>query len=237
MDIKPIETIYKGYRFRSRLEARWAVFFDALKMPWEYEPEGFHLPSGANYLPDFRIKNIATQSTHYYEIKPVKTECARFKEFAAEITGAAEFEREYERVSRLNEGKDYESDEWIYGPTGDYSSRIRISAAMLVGSPREAIALPYRDSGKYVLCPHCGDIFGEGWCDYYEGLDDGGGVYTNCGWCDFVVTKVSDELRPGVVCASYFHKGLTMMTQGATQAYISRMEEAINESCAERFGT
>ena len=27
-DIKPIETVYNGYRFRSRLEARWAVFFD-----------------------------------------------------------------------------------------------------------------------------------------------------------------------------------------------------------------
>jgi hypothetical protein len=29
-EIKAIETSYKGYRFRSRLEARWAVFFDAL---------------------------------------------------------------------------------------------------------------------------------------------------------------------------------------------------------------
>ena len=28
-EIKAIETVYKGYRFRSRLEARWAVFFDA----------------------------------------------------------------------------------------------------------------------------------------------------------------------------------------------------------------
>ena len=28
-EIKAIETYYKGYRFRSRLEARWAVFFDA----------------------------------------------------------------------------------------------------------------------------------------------------------------------------------------------------------------
>lgn len=28
--MKAIETRYKGYRFRSRLEARWAVFFDAL---------------------------------------------------------------------------------------------------------------------------------------------------------------------------------------------------------------
>lgn len=28
MTIKAIDTIYKGYKFRSRLEARWAVFFD-----------------------------------------------------------------------------------------------------------------------------------------------------------------------------------------------------------------
>ena len=27
--IRPIETEYRGYRFRSRFEARWAVFFDA----------------------------------------------------------------------------------------------------------------------------------------------------------------------------------------------------------------
>lgn len=53
--IKPIETIYNGYRFRSRLEARWAVFFDRLGVKYEYEPEGFHLPDGSNYLPDFRV--------------------------------------------------------------------------------------------------------------------------------------------------------------------------------------
>ena len=41
--IKAIETSYKGYRFRSRLEARWGVFFDALDIKWEYESEGFDL--------------------------------------------------------------------------------------------------------------------------------------------------------------------------------------------------
>jgi hypothetical protein len=54
--LKPIETRYKGYRFRSRLEARWAVFFDALGVAWQYEPQGFSLPSG-NYLPDFWLPN------------------------------------------------------------------------------------------------------------------------------------------------------------------------------------
>jgi hypothetical protein len=55
--IKAIETRYKGYRFRSRLEARWAVFFDALGLEWEYEKEGYELPSGS-YLPDFWFPEI-----------------------------------------------------------------------------------------------------------------------------------------------------------------------------------
>lgn len=56
-EIKPIETIYNGYRFRSRLEARWAVFFDALGVRYEYEPEGFS-NNGYSYLPDFLIYDV-----------------------------------------------------------------------------------------------------------------------------------------------------------------------------------
>ena len=78
--IRPIETIYNGYRFRSRLEARWAVFFDALGIQYEYEPEGFKLSDGTMYLPDFRIRvrwrgeycncsGIETDECVYVEIK------------------------------------------------------------------------------------------------------------------------------------------------------------------------
>ncbi len=63
--IKAIETAYKGYRFRSRLEARWAVFFDALKIKWQYELEGFAL-DGIYYLPDFFLPEYQM----YCEIKP-----------------------------------------------------------------------------------------------------------------------------------------------------------------------
>jgi hypothetical protein len=63
--IKPIETIYKGYRFRSRLEARWAVFFDEIGLKWEYEKEGFDV-DGKWYLPDFYLPFIDA----YVEIKP-----------------------------------------------------------------------------------------------------------------------------------------------------------------------
>lgn len=58
MTIKAIETRYKGYRFRSRLEARWAVFFDALKIEWEYEKEGFDLGGIGRYLPDFWLSRL-----------------------------------------------------------------------------------------------------------------------------------------------------------------------------------
>lgn len=65
MNIKPIETVYNGYRFRSRLEARWAVFFDALDIHYQYELEGWNL-SDEWYLPDFYLPDWNT----WVEIKP-----------------------------------------------------------------------------------------------------------------------------------------------------------------------
>lgn len=53
--MKAIETVYNGYRFRSRLEARWAVFFDSAGIRYQYEPEGFVLSDGTYYLPDFYL--------------------------------------------------------------------------------------------------------------------------------------------------------------------------------------
>lgn len=64
--IKPILTDYGDYRFRSRLEARWALFFDRVGIAWDYEPEGFSLPVNGRYLPDFWLP----ESACYVEIKP-----------------------------------------------------------------------------------------------------------------------------------------------------------------------
>jgi hypothetical protein len=54
MGTKIIETAYDGYLFRSRTEARWAVWFSKLGIEYEYEKEGFDL-DGVRYLPDFWI--------------------------------------------------------------------------------------------------------------------------------------------------------------------------------------
>jgi hypothetical protein len=54
--LKPIQTRYRGYAFRSRIEARYAVLFDSMKLEWEYEPQGYVLPDGTWYLPDFFVR-------------------------------------------------------------------------------------------------------------------------------------------------------------------------------------
>ncbi len=76
---RAIETAYAGCRFRSRLEARWAVFFDGIGAKWDYEPEGYELPSG-RYLPDFRLQGVEC----WVEIKPVGPD-AREMRFAEEL--------------------------------------------------------------------------------------------------------------------------------------------------------
>ncbi|QCR16573.1 PDDEXK family nuclease [Methanosarcina mazei] len=92
MEIKPIETQYNGYRFRSRLEARWAVFFDSLGIIYEYEKEGYDL--GFNnitnetvyYLPDFYLPKYK----YWVEIKSTKglndKELVKLEKFSLKLT-------------------------------------------------------------------------------------------------------------------------------------------------------
>lgn len=84
--IRAIPTSYHGCIFRSRTEARWAVFFDAVGLRWEYEPEGFKLPNGTWYLPDFWLPEME----YWVEVKsdkgPTKDETDK-AEFLALGTG------------------------------------------------------------------------------------------------------------------------------------------------------
>ena len=77
-----LETRYAGCRFRSRLEARWAVFFDELAIEWHYEPRGYRIPStGQCYLPDFWLPGLGA----FYEVKgatPLGTTLTKLVDFA-----------------------------------------------------------------------------------------------------------------------------------------------------------
>lgn len=106
--MKAIETVYNGYRFRSRLEARWAVFFDTLGIKYEYEPEGFVLDNGMKYLPDFRVKCYGYRGDFesepfdlYVEVKGELTESGAKK--IINFAGLPEFERQfYEELEWFN---------------------------------------------------------------------------------------------------------------------------------------
>lgn len=61
--IKAHPTTYAGVNFRSRLEARWAAFFNCMKWPWKYEPLDLE-----SWTPDFRIE--CNGYIHLAEVKP-----------------------------------------------------------------------------------------------------------------------------------------------------------------------
>lgn len=60
MVIKAIPTTYKKTKFRSKLEAHWAEWFDQYEIIWSYEIQGFNLEDGTWYLPDFYLPEIDT---------------------------------------------------------------------------------------------------------------------------------------------------------------------------------
>lgn len=81
--IKAIPTTYKGRQYRSRLEARWAAFFDL--MGWQFEYEPFDLNG---WIPDFAL--LGGKTPLLVEIKPV----AEFPESVAEKIEQSGWEHE-----------------------------------------------------------------------------------------------------------------------------------------------
>ncbi len=75
--IRPIKTAYKGTTYRSRLEGRWAVFFDSLDIKFVYEKEWVKLGCKKRYLPDFwlphTVEELASEGWGLWvEIKPLE---------------------------------------------------------------------------------------------------------------------------------------------------------------------
>lgn len=93
-----IPTKYKGWNFRSRLEARWAVFFDSLGIPYVYEPEGVCLPHTGVYLPDFYLPyhhggvyaEVKPDAFTELELKKCRMLCRMSKQVVVLLDGAPE---------------------------------------------------------------------------------------------------------------------------------------------------
>lgn len=67
-EIAAIPTMYRGVRFRSRLEARWACFFNSLGYRWSYEALEL-----TQYVPDFTIEEDRYDGNciSIVEVKPI----------------------------------------------------------------------------------------------------------------------------------------------------------------------
>lgn len=82
-NVAAIPTMYRGRQYRSRLEARWAAFFDQLGWHHEYEP--FDL---GKWSPDFQIVSPYSGSV-LVEVKPI----TEFHGATAKRMASAAFER------------------------------------------------------------------------------------------------------------------------------------------------
>jgi hypothetical protein len=72
----------RGLMFRSRAEATWAHFFEALSLDWSYEPVTFDEPA---YLPDFAVEVGA--HTVYVEIKGGTTNLSELSRHLPKMRG------------------------------------------------------------------------------------------------------------------------------------------------------
>lgn len=191
--IRPIETSYQGYRFRSRLEARWAAFFDALTLDWEYEPEGFNF-GGERYLPDFWLPRSAA----WVEVKPngVKPD-TKLQRFAKAIWANAR------QIRDAHEASSSEGDgDW----SPEFSYFYPAEVLLLAGSPGPESYTLWTlydtggiHAGHWVVCPLCHRVI-------YETAKRSPPEYDRdvyCNWCDIL-----DRLGAGVENATgRFHKG------------------------------
>lgn len=117
-----IHTRYNGYHFRSRTEARWAVFFDHLRVEYKYEPQGYRLHDGSLYLPDFYLPMVRYRPYHinpgWLEIKSVARDKEKDRcQMLAEGTGEKVF---------LAEGYPHECNILSFAPGGSLPIEVGI---------------------------------------------------------------------------------------------------------------
>lgn len=191
--IKAIETRYAGYRFRSRLEARWAVFMDHLNVPWEYEPQGYVINDNTPYLPDFLVYPN-TRFAFWLEVKgafPNKDELTKAKGLA-EGSGIPAYVYWGNLEPPGPNPDSLHSDETYYGSfvtryawineSGWNPYPLQLPPSWELGLTPTAFRFDPNDkAGKaesrfwwWIDCPHCGraliKINGQvGWCPSYDG--------------------------------------------------------------------
>jgi hypothetical protein len=129
-----IETKYNDLPFRSRLEAKWAVFLDAMGIDYDYEREGYTL-SGLWYLPDFWL--------------PLPKEHARFENsgYWLEIKSRLLTNTEELQIKRLV----HETGHHAYAICGRVGIGEYLVSKWAMNRTTKAVSCVYKDSDDYYL--------------------------------------------------------------------------------------
>jgi len=200
--IPAIETSYKGYRFRSRQEARWAVFLDRAGIKWDYEPEGYVLEGGEPYLPDFLLEPNTPQAT-WLEIKgkfPDGEEITKAKKLAdgtgirtylyfgsfkapgagltAQIKTWNDFFQEWGPVPLWSNEQG-----WMYRASDAFAWEARLEPTAFRFDPGQQRA-PRSGFWYWTDCPNCGHVVLK--------------LHGMIGWCPELPAYDGDSLPPGV---------------------------------------
>lgn len=177
--INAIPTTYNGVTFRSRLEARWAIFFDLLGVAWEYEPEGY-TDGTTMYLPDFWIPEI----DGFWEVKPTPEYDQAKIEMLVTVT---------KKRCLISFG----------APTADYDDRIHEvmwQDAYDTGGWKQDADVGWDNFRMWCACPHCGKLGVE-----YSGY--GGRIcWTGCPQLPASIAWPGQTITDPVRIASYHEK-------------------------------
>ncbi len=171
--IKPLETVWNGYRFRSRLEARWSVCFDALGVAYDYEREGFDLGPAGWYLPDFWLPSLQT----WIEVKgeyPSQPELDKVETFAryqhlqsksvALLVGSP-----WAKVNEHGETVGFDYVLYAYSPSGTEKGELYRWPAVFTEC-RRCGAITYEDRGSHTAPNRISEGGGWGCCSDRMGL-------------------------------------------------------------------
>jgi hypothetical protein len=209
--LRPIETVYKGYKFRSRLEARWAVLFDALGVKWQYEVEGFQLSDGECYLPDFKVRSI-NNLIYWYEVKP-------------------EGDMGDGKLQRFAEGfRQAFPDDRITDFTILSGDPYEVLGASLLFAAEPVQQASWFHQGHSV-CPRCGGINNIPIAGYSEDQ-----LYFQCFQCDMDTPCGSgNPVEDGLISPTTPHKGVLLIEETHLQSYVTKVKSSCDKARSYRF--
>lgn len=209
--LKPIDTVYKGYKFRSRLEARWAVFFDEIGIKWQYEVEGFALSDGRNYLPDFKITTI-NKITCWVEIKPLDDlGDGKLQRFS--LDHHEKYPTDFVTEFTVCSGDPLD----VFGDGLEFFSEWKGGQVYL--------------TDKVMLCPRCAAIHKIRVSAYYSNE-----LSFMCYPCDYNTPGGSgNKIEVGVIANTTPHKGELVLDADELKIYLKKIENACSKARAARF--